>query len=123
MTKVLVRLFLVASLSMNLSLVAKAKWDRWMEVGEDDRVLLGEMTRMVTEHSQYRTVEKREIIRSIEGKVERDRPFPFGHVVHVRTDLQTYVFNCADERCSKVRLKGTGYSRYERVKPRLPLKE
>ena len=92
----------------------------------DDQDILGEMTKMVIESEQYQDIASRETVYAIKQGVNRfnvaNPSSIFHYEIYVKTEKQTYIFNCTDKSCTNVSNEGWTYSRYSEEEPILPLK-
>lgn len=92
----------------------------------DDQDILGEMTKMVIESEQYQDIASKETVYAINQRISRfnvaNPSSIFHYEVYVKTEKQTYIFNCTDKLCTNVSNGGWTYSRYSEEEPILPLK-
>lgn len=124
---VILSLLLICSVGLNLYLGINSFIKSTYTPDLEDQEILGEMTKMVIEHPQYKEIEAKETIYSIKQGVSRFNVASPASLLHsevqVATDKQTYIFYCIDEKCSAVENGGWMYSRYSEEEPLLPLKK
>ena len=118
------KLVLAGSVLLNIGLLGAAEWKKSYTPNEEDKVLLGEMTRKVVVSEDFKEIEADETVYSIETGVNRAKGgvYPFHYEVAVLTDKQTHFFTCVDKTCAEVEGGGSSYSRYSEEEPMLPLK-
>lgn len=91
----------------------------------EDQEILAEMTKMVLDSEQYKEIASKDTIYAIDQGVERfnvaDPSSLYHYSVSVKTDKESYIFSCIDEKCTDVSNEGWSYSRYSEEKPILPL--
>lgn len=70
----------------------------------------------------YKQIENKENIIAIGSGIDRNKggAFPYYFGISVRTDKQTYIFSCNNEKCSKMENGEWTYSIYQDEDPRLP---
>lgn len=124
---VVLTLLLISSFGLNVYLGINSFIKSTYTPSLDDQEILGEMTKMVIEHPQYKEIEANESIYAIKQGVSRFNVASPASLIHseiyVATNKQTYIFNCIDEKCSAMEIGGWTYSRYSEEKPLLPLKK
>ncbi len=123
----LIFILLVISLVLNLYFGINSYIKSTYTPSLDDQEILGEMTKMVIESEQYQEIASRETVYAINQGVSRfnvaNPSSVFHYEIYVRTEKQTYIFNCTDKFCANVSNEGWTYSRYSEEKPILPLKK
>ncbi|MCM2588049.1 hypothetical protein [Rossellomorea marisflavi] len=123
-TKIVLTLLIV---SVGVNLYIGGKWllfDRPYEPTSEEAIILGEMVQKTVESEEYKDIAKAEKVIAIERGIDKNKGgrFPYNMMTSVRTDKETHLFSCSDDKCTKMELIGTSYSIYQDEEPRLPLK-
>lgn len=121
-TKILVPV-LVLSIGANAYLGYKDYRDSQYTPTKTDEAVLGEITKMVIDSEDYKTIEDNLTVHSIIPTMDKKDggKFPFYYEVQVKTDRKTYLFTCENDKCSVVGNRGSMYSEYQDGEPILPL--
>ncbi|MDR4938276.1 hypothetical protein RGU11_18005 [Rossellomorea marisflavi] len=100
-------------------------FDRPYEPTSEEAIILGEMVQKTVESKEYKDLAKAEKVIAIETGIDKNKGgrFPYNMMTSVRTDKETHLFSCSDDKCTKMELIGTSYSIYQDEEPRLPLKK
>ncbi|WP_232304239.1 hypothetical protein [Jeotgalibacillus campisalis] len=77
------------------------------------------------ESEDYKRLAESEDVIAISTDINKAKGgvFPYYFNVRVRTEQQTYLFSCSDEKCSTMEEYGTTHSIYKDERPRLPFSE
>jgi hypothetical protein len=77
------------------------------------------------ESEDYKKLAEKEDIIAIDTSIDKNKggSFPYYFGVSVRTNKQTYIFSCNNDKCSEMENEQWTYSIYQDEKPRLPFKE
>lgn len=122
---ILMGLVLFASLAATAYLAGDRYIYRSFAPNIEDQAILGEMTMMVLESQQYKTIAARETVYAVKQGVDRfnsgDPTSIYNYQITVVTDQNTYGFTCDDEACSKVSNGSWGGDLYQDAHPILPL--
>lgn len=119
----IVLILLILSIAVNFFILGKRLLvDQWYDPSSDEEIILSEMVQKTVESEDYKTIANKENVIAIDRGLDKNKGgiFPYYFGVSVRTDKQTYIFSCSDERCFEMKNGGTTYSIYEDEKPRLP---
>ncbi|MGG3891583.1 hypothetical protein [Metabacillus fastidiosus] len=114
---------LIISLGVNLYLFGKwYLFEQAYESSQKEKVILSEMVQKTVESEDYKKLAEKENIIAIDTSMDKNKggKFPYYFGVSVRTDKQTYLFSCSNEKCFKMEQDGTTYSIYQDENPRLP---
>lgn len=118
-------ILLIVSLGVNLYIGGKwVLFERGYEPTPEEEIIMSEMVRKTIESEDYKNIAKKENIIAIDRGIDKYKggAFPYNIGVSVRTDIQTYIFSCEDDQCSKMQNGEWTYSIYKDEEPRLPLK-
>ncbi|MEI3614483.1 hypothetical protein [Pseudogracilibacillus sp. SO30301A] len=98
--------------------------EQWYEPSSEEKVILSEMIQKTVESEDYKRLAKKENVIAIDTSIDKNKGgvFPYYFEVSVRTDKETYLFYCSDDKCSKMENGGWTYSIYQDEDPRLPFK-
>ncbi|KIL45889.1 hypothetical protein [Jeotgalibacillus campisalis] len=126
MKKKIVLALLIISLSVNLYILGK--WlvvEQWYEPSSEEKVILSEMVLKTIESEDYKNIVEKDNIIAIETSIDKNKGgvFPYYFEVSVRTEEQTYLFSCNNDKCSTMENGGWTYSIYKDESPRLPFKK
>ncbi|MFD1851344.1 hypothetical protein [Oceanobacillus bengalensis] len=126
MKKKLVLVLLIISFGINCYILGK--WilvDQWTRPSQEEKVILGEMVQKTVESEAYKELAENENIIAINTSMDKKKGggFPYYFSVSVRTDKQTYLFYCNNDKCSKMENGAWTYSIYQDEDSRLPFRK
>lgn len=125
MKKIILIIIFCVSIGLNLYLIGSNYLKSTYTPTAKDLELLGEMTQMVLEADQFKEIASKEQIFAIQPGVSRfnvaNPPSIYHYEIYVKTNQETYIFNCTDKNCSNMSNEGGMYSRYSEMDPILPL--
>jgi hypothetical protein len=121
----IVLILLIVSLGVNMYIAGKwILFERGYEPTSEEKIIMDEMVQKTIESEDYKKIVKKEDVIAIDRDIDKYKggAFPYNMEVSVRTNKQTYLFFCDDDRCSKMVNEGWTASIYQDEEPRLPLK-
>ncbi|MGF7013442.1 hypothetical protein [Ornithinibacillus bavariensis] len=115
----------IFTLSIGVNIYCFGKWfffDQWYEPTDEEQIILSEMVQKTVESEAYQRLSETEDIIAIDSGIDRAKGgvFPYYFGVSVKTNKQTYLFSCSDEKCTTLTNEGWTYSIYKDESPRLP---